>query len=833
MSFGSLWQDFRHAWRLLRLNPGFTFVALLSLALGIGANTAIFQLLDAVRLRMLPIQNPQELVEVQIATHHGRSGSCISDHCELTSAQWEQLRAHQQVFSGLFAWSPGRFNLAQGGEVRNAAGLWVSGQFFSVLGIRPVLGRLLTSADDQRGCGVPGAVISYPFWQREFGGNPAAVGRKLSINSHPVEIVGVTPASFYGLEVGRNFDVAIPICGQAAISGENSPLDVPYKWWLSAMGRLKPGVSMAQASSQLNSFATEAFRETLPPTFIGDRARKYLAFQFKMLPAGTGVSDLRDDYSTPLWLLLGIAGLVLLIACANLANLMLARASAREREIAVRLAVGGSRGRIIRQLLAESVLIAILGAALGFGLAQWLSRFLVAFLSTEGRTLFVDFHTDWPVLAFTAVTATLTCILFGLAPALRSTRISPQAAMKAGGRGLTTSSERFGLRRVLVVVQVAMSLVLLFGALLFVRTLRNLMTVEAGFRQTGILIADLDYSQLNVSLPGRVEYKRQLLDRVRALPGVEAAAVAEIVPISGNSTNDNVWPSGGDRAKGKSSWFNSVSPGYFETLGTTLLAGRDFNKSDTSGSPKVAIVNESLAKQLGLGQNPLGKVFRRDSTSLEPEVDFQIIGFAKDSKYKDLREASAPIAYLPVAQDPRQDTGIQLIIRSSAPLGDLTARIKTAVAETNPAINITFKNLKTMIGDSLLQERLMATLSGFFGFLAALLATVGLYGVISYMVVRRTNEIGIRMALGADRAGILRMILREAGGLLLVGVMVGAVLSVIGARAATALLYGLKSYDPLTLIAAVALLATVAAAASSLPAQRASKLDPMVALREE
>ncbi len=833
MSFDTLWQDFRHALRILRLNPGFTFIALLSLALGIGANTAIFQLLDAVRLRMLPVQNPQELAKVRIDSKHGRSGSCINEHCDLTSAQWEQLKKQQQAFSGLFAWAPDRFNLAQGGEVHYANGIWASGDFFSVLGIKPALGRLLTSADDQRGCGLPGAVISYPFWQRQFGGDPSAIGRKLSINSHPVEILGITPPSFYGLEVGRSFDVAVPICGQAVISGENSPLDVPYVWWLTAMGRLKPGMSIVQATAQLNSFATALFHETLPPTFKGQNGLDYLTFKFKVLPAGNGVSQLRENYSTPLWLLLGIAGLVLLIACANLANLMLARASAREREIAVRLAVGASRLRIIRQLLAESLMIAVLGTGLGFALAQWLSRFLVAFLSTEGRTLFVDFQADWPVLAFTAGTAMLTCILFGVAPALRATRVSPQVAMKAGSRGVTSSRERFGLRRVLVVSQVAMSLVLLFGALLFVRTLRNLITVETGFQQTGILVADLDYSHLNVPSQSRLEYKRQILERIRALPGVESAAETAIVPISDTSINDDVWASGTDHNQRKSSFLNTISPGYFSTLATPLIAGRDFNGTDTKDSPRVAIINEALAKQLGFGGNALGKVFRRESTSRDPELEFQIVGLVKNTKYQDLREESAPIAYTPVAQESRQDSDIQLVVRSSAPLADLTQRIKSAAAEVNPAMDITFRDFKTVIGDSLLQERLMATLSGFFGFLAALLATVGLYGVISYMVVRRTNEIGICMALGADRAGILQMILREAGALLLIGVAAGAVLSIIGARAANALLYGLKSYDPVTLIAAIALLATVAVAASSLPAQRASKLDPMIALREE
>jgi putative ABC transport system permease protein len=833
MNVETLWQDLRQGLRLLRLNPGFTTVALLSLALGIGANTAIFQLLDAVLLRMLPVKNPQELVEVRIDSKHGRSGSFINGHAQLTTAQWEHLRDQQQVFSGMFAWAPDNFNLAPGGEVRNASGLWVSGDYFSVLGVRPALGRLLSSADDHRGCGLPGAVISYPFWQHEYGGDRSVIGSKLSLNGHPVEIMGVTAPGFYGLVVGGSFDVALPICGQAALSGENSPLDRAYVWWLTAMGRPKTGVSQAQILAQLNSFSPALFHDTLPDSFKGDRAKQYLDFRFKVLPAGTGVSNLRDTYSSPLWLLLGIAGLVLLIACANLANLMLARASAREREIAVRLAVGASRWRIIRQLLAESFLIAVAGALLGFLLAQWLSRSLVAFLSTTGNSLFIDLRPDLPILAFTTAVAMLTCVLFGLAPAVRATRVSPQAAMKSGSRGATTSQERFGLRRFLVIAQVAMSLVLLFGAILFTRTLRNLLTVEAGFQETGILVADLDYSQLNIPQASRLEYKQQLLERARALPGVDAAAEAAIVPISQSGINDDVWMGGSERSKAKSSWFNYVSPDYFKTLGTTLLAGRDFNATDSPTSPKVAIVNEEFARQFTGGQNPIGKTFRREATSLEPELEFQIVGLVKTTKYIDLREKPAVITYLPAAQEPRQDSDVQIVIRSGAPFSSLTSRVKGIAADVNPQIAITFQNFHTMISDSLLQERLMATLSGFFGFLAAVLATVGLYGVISYMVIRRTNEIGIRMALGADRAGILKMILREAGVLLAIGVALGAVLSIAGARTAGALLYGLKSYDPVTLIASVVLLATVALVASSLPAQRASKLNPMVALREE
>ncbi|MBV9147462.1 MAG: ABC transporter permease, partial [Acidobacteria bacterium] len=739
-----------------------------------------------------------------------------------------------QVFSGLFAWAPDTFNLAPGGEVRNVSGLWVSGDYFSVLGVRPILGRVLNDSDDHRGCGVPGAVISHSFWQREFHGDPSTVGRILSVNGKPVQIVGVAAAGFYGLVIGSSFDVAMPICGVKAIDGENGPLDRDFIWWLTAMGRLKHGVSEAQALAQLNAMAPSMFHDTLPVSFRGERAEQYLKFQWKLLPAGSGVSNLRQEYESPLWLLLGIAGLVLLIACANLANLMLARATTREREIAVRLAVGASRGRIIRQLLAESAVLAVLGAVLGFIVAQWLSRFLMSFFATEGdNSLFIDLKPDWQLLAFTAGVATLTIVLFGLAPALRATRVSPQAAMKAGGRGLTSGQERFGVRRALVAAQVAMSLVLLFGALLFTRTLRNVMSVQAGFRENEVLVADLDFSDQKLPQANRLEYKRQILERVRGLPQVESAAEAFIVPLGGNGINDEVWISGVDKQKRKTSWFNYISRDYFRTLGTSLLAGRDFNDSDTATSMRVAIVNQEFARKLTGGNNPAGMTFRREATSLEPEREFQIVGLVADTKYIGLRDEPTPIIYLPFSQAPSQGSDVNMVIHSTGSFSDLTANIRSLAANADPRMTIFFQNFHTMVRDSLLQERLMATLSGFFGALAALLATVGLYGVISYMVVRRTNEIGIRMALGADRAGIVAMILREAGWLLALGVAGGAVLSLAGARTAKSLLYGLKSWDPLTLLASIALLAIVAIIASSVPAQRAAKLDPMVALREE
>ena len=571
---------------------------------------------------------------------------------------------------------------------------------------------------------------------------------------------------------------------------------------------------------------------TLPPVYDAEASKKYFAYKFGAFPAATGFSNLRRNYESPLWLLLGTAGLVLLIACANLANLMLARASAREREIGIRLSLGASRGRLIRQLLSESLLLAVTGAALGAGLAQVLSRFLVAFISTQGRPLFVDLQPDWRVLGFTAGLTVLTCVLFGLTPALRATRVAPSEVLKSNGRGLTTGRERFSLRRALVVSQVAISLVLLVGALLFVRSLRNLLTLDAGFRQDGILITDLDLTRLKLPVERRQTYKRELLDRIRAIPGVWSAADTTIVPVSGNGWNNNVLIDGTEKSKVTPN-FSRISPGYFKTLGTPLVAGRDFGDRDTAASPKVAIVNESFARKLLNGANPIGRAFRIDEYVGRPRHMYEIVGLVKDTKYRDLREEFHPVVFVAAAQDDRPDQFAQFLIRSDLPLAGLLSDVKHTIGQASPEINLEFHVFKSQIRDSLLRERLMATLSGFFGFLAGLLATIGLYGLISYTVARRTNEIGIRMALGAQRGDVVRMILREAGILLGIGIAAGTALSLLAAKTASALLFGLKPRDPLTLAAAIAALAAVTVAASFLPAQRASRLDPMVALRDE
>jgi len=825
-------QDLRYGVRVLLKSPAFAAVAVLSLALGIGANTAIFQLLDAVRLKTLPVSAPRELAEVRITDMTSARGSFSSPYSAVTNPIWEQIRDQQHVFSGIAAWGSVGFNLSQGGEVRPARGLYVSGDFFHLLGVPAAVGRVFVPSDDTRGCADPGVVISDSFWQREYGAEKNVVGRKLTLANHPFEIIGVTPASFFGLEVGRSFDVALPVCAEAIVSGKNSRLDSGTVWWLMVTGRLKPGVTREQATASLQAISPGLFQATLPANYPPISVPGYLNFKLEAAPAGAGYSSLRENYERPLWLLLGIAATVLLIACANLANLLLARASAREREMAVRQAVGASRLRLIRQLLAESLLLAVVGAALGALLAQTLSRFLVSFLSTTGNTLFLDLGVDWRVLGFAAGIAALTCILFGLTPAMRATRLTPGAAMKARGRGLTAGRERFSLRRGLVVLQVALSLVLVASALLFSRSLNKILTVDAGFRPEGILLTRTGFESLNLPADRRLAFRRELLERIKAIPGVEAATESNIVPLSGNATANNVWLDNDPQRKVNTS-LSSVGQNYFTTLLTPVLAGRDFDQHDGTGTPKVAVVNETFARRLLNGANPVGHRFWIESTPTDPETQYEIVGLVKDTKYEDLREDFGPIAFLASAQDPRPSPSGQFLIRSRLPQAEITNAVRNVIGNVNPAININFQGFRTMIDDSLLRERLMATLSGFFGLLALLLASIGLYGILSYGVASRTNELGIRMALGAQTGHVLSLIMREAFVLVLVGVVVGLPFVFAATHFAKTLLFNLTPTDPISVSLAALLLFTVALLAAYLPARRATKVDPLVALRYE
>ncbi len=830
----TLWQDLRYSVRLLRKNLSFTAVAILMLALGIGANTAIFQLINAVRLRTLPVKNPQELVEVRIADTTGARGSWASWHATATNPIWEQIRDNQQSFSSILAWGSDRWvNLASGGEARFAQTVWVSGDFFNTLGVQPILGRGFTKSDDQRGCGFSGTVISYAFWQREFAGDPSVIGKMVRLEGRPFEIIGVTPSSFFGLEVGQSFDVALPICAQPVLYPEDSALTDGTHWWLSVVGRLKPGCSPHEATASLNAISSAVFEASLTSNYPAESVKSYLAFKLSAVPVGTGVSQLREAYGDPLWLLLAIAGLVLLVACANLANLMLARASAREREIAVRVALGASRLRLIRQLLVESLLLAAAGATLGTLIAGDLSRFIVSFISTEGDGLFVALETDWHVAAFTTGVAILTCALFGLTPAVRVTRLAPNTILNAGGRGLTASRERFGLRRALVVTQVALSVVLVVGALLFSRSLRKLTTLDAGFQQNGLMVAYVNPGDMKVPPDRRLAFKRELLDRVRGVPGVEAAAETNVVPLTGTSWSNKLWIAGSNPEQGTNSYISVISTDYFKTMGTPLAAGRDFDERDSLNSPKVAIVNESFARQFTNGANPIGARFWIEATPTEPQTLYEIVGLTRDTKYRDLREDFAPVFFRSMSQNSHAGEFTQLVLRSNSDPSAILSGAKLAINEINPAIVVTSAVFRSQVENSLLRERLMAMLSGFFGVLALLLACIGLYGMMSYSVAGRTNEIGIRMALGAKPRDVLWLILRETLVLVVAGVTAGLAAALFVTSLGSRLLFGLSPADPVSICVAVLVMLAVAAVAGYIPARRATKVDPMVALRYE
>ncbi|MDR3699319.1 MAG: ABC transporter permease [Candidatus Sulfopaludibacter sp.] len=830
-----MWRDLRFGARQLLLNPGFALVAVLSLALGIGANTAIFQLVNAVRLRTLPVQRPEELAYIDFAKGSMRSGWFSTRSARFTYTQWEQLRDHSEPFSGLLAWSAARFNLTLGGEARYAEGLFVSGDFFRVLGVQPLVGRVFNADDDRLGCGSPGAVISYAFWQRELGGAVDAPGRTVMLDGRPFPVIGVTGPGFFGVEVGHRYDVALPVCADPLFDSDGKGVGrIPGKsaFWLSAMGRLKPGWTVERARTYLQTLSPGFMQATLPPTYRPEQAKRYLANKLDVTAGATGVSGLRREYESPLWLLLATTGLVLLIACANLANLLLARASVREREIAIRQAIGASRARLIGQLLAEAMLLSVAGTLLGVLLAQALSRGLVAFLSGPNNQVFVGLGLDPRVLAFTTAVAAGTCLLFGLLPALRATRISPASAMRAGGRGLSAGRERFGLRRLLVVAQVSLSLVLLVGALLFVRSLRKLLSVDAGFHAEGITVVDLDLRPAHYAKDRFPLVYRDLLDRLRATPGVVSAAQVNLTPVSGSGWDENAWADG-TNGKHTDCFFNRVSPDYFRTMGTGLVGGRDFTDRDTLGAAKIAIVNEAFARIIFGGGNPVGRSFRVEGQAGKPDPVYQVVGMVRNTKYYEIREEFMPLAFFPETQDGEPGPGVTFVVRSAGPPAEIVRSAKSVVSRVHPAIGIQFSRLAEQIRESLLRDRLMAMLAGAFGILAGMLATLGLYGVIAYMVARRRNEIGVRVALGANRGRVVMLVLREATLLLAVGLVVGTGLALWAGRAAGALLFGLKPYDPTTLAFAAILLAAVALLASYIPALRASRMEPMSALRED
>lgn len=824
-------QDVRYALRMFRRNPGFVVVAILSLALGIGANTALFEVVNAVRLRALPVADPSTLVEVRIIDRSGARGSFETWFPSVTQPIWREIQAHREGFSGLFAWGRARFSLSDGGEARAAEGLWVSGEFFDTLGLTPAAGRLLSTGDDHPGCAAR-AVLGLGLWRRQYGADRSVVGRTMLLDGKPVEIVGVAPAPFHGLEVGRVFDVALPLCAEPIFSSDGKGrVDAGTTWWLGVFGRLKPGWTVDRVSAYLAAASPGVFRASLPAAYPQISVPQYLNFRLSAFPGGAGLSQLREDYGLPLWLLLATAGVVLVIACANLANLLLAGASAREREIAVRLGLGASRGRLVRQMLTESLLLVVIGASLALLLAETMGSALVTALETSDSRITLPLGVDWRVLGFAAALAVATSLLFGLAPALRGTRVAASAVMRASTRGATATGDVLSLRRGLVVVQIALSVALLFGALLFARTLYNAASVDPGFRPDGLLAATLNFGRVDIPAESRAGYRTELVDRIRAVPGVQSAAFVGIFPLSGDSAGNDVWPEGapGERFQMLN---NSVGPGYFETMGLPLLAGRDFDSRDVPASVPVAIVDELFAGRFGGPHAALGRRFTREATPGGPEKTYEIVGVVRRSSYASLKEEPNPVVYYAGTQG-RASRVARTVVRSSLPAASITPAISAALAGADRRLEVTYALMPTMVRDTLVQDRLLAALSGGFGGLAALLTMVGLYGVVAYSVTRRTGEIGIRMALGATSSGIVRMLLRETGWLVTVGAMCGIGLALVGGRAAAALLFRVTPSDPLILSAAVGILTAIAMLASYAPARRATRIEPVAALRAD
>jgi len=819
-------QDLRLALRTLRATPIVTSVAVLSLALGIGANTAIFSLVNSLLLRSLPVADPQRLVSVS-------TGRAADFEPSFSYATFDQIRQHGQAFDGALAYSCcDRDTLTVGGEKQPVDQFFVSGDFFGTLGMTAAAGRLLTPTDDVSGGGPngPTAVISYRLWQERFGGAAGVIGATVILERVPVTIVGVTPPEFLGIEVGRTFDVAVPI--------KIEPLILPSiafddnVTWLRIMLRLTRGQSLDAATAALRAVQPQIRAGSRPKQFRSE----FLRDPFVLQPAGAGTSALRERFQRPLLTILVVVALVLLIACANIANLQLARGVARGHELSVRLALGASRWQLARQMLAESIVLAATGALLGLVFAGWASRALVAQLSTAADVVALDLSLDWRVLAFTASTMIATAILFGVAPAFRVTRVAPMDALKERASADVPHTR---LSSGLIVAQVAFSLLLVVAAGLFVRTFERLARVSLGFDRDRTLV--LTVTAPTVPAADRNRLYHHLVSAAAAVPGVAHAGGSLNPPLIGALVGDIVVSPPGvtPRADAEAvSQFMDITPGFLGAYGTPIRAGRDIDDRDTDATPRVMLVNEALVRRFFRGRNLVGAPLAL-TARIPPNGDILIgsrivVGVVADAVYRSIRAPLRPTIYVPLAQrtDPLLFTHFYIAVRASAGSPVLLSRsVAAALTAVNHDLTLTFRPLADQVNESLAQDRLVAMLSGFFGALALLLAALGLYGVTSYAVARRRTEIGIRMALGAAPTKVIQLVLSRVSLLVGAGVVVGAAVSVWASRFVATLLYGLEPRDPATLAGAAVLLAAVGGLSGWLPAYRASRIDPAQALR--
>ena len=818
----SLLADVRYATRSLLGAPAFTAVAVASLALGIGANTAIFSLVNAVMLRALPVRAPEELAVVTMSADD-KLGS-------FTNPLWEQVRDGQDVFAGALAFGGARFNLAASGVERPAEALFVSGSFFPELGVGAAMGRVLGPSDDVRGC-APAAVVSHGFWQRELGGDPGVVGRQITLSGKVFDIIGVAQRGFHGMEVGQAASIFVPLCAEQVLEPTGGFLDHRSWWFLTVLGRLRADMSIAQVNARLAQVSPAWFERTVPPNWSAENTKDYLTRRLYANPSTEALSSVRTTYSGALLALMGIVALVLLVACANVANLMLARAAVRRRELAVRVALGASRARVVQQLFVEGLLLSLAGAAIGVGVAYQGSQVLVSMMSNRDP-VFLELGVDLRVLLFTVGVAVLTALLFGLAPAWRAVRTDPQAALQGhGGRGVIEGHSRFGLGKVLVSAQVALSLVLVTGAALLVGSFRALGRVDVGFEPDRVLVVS---AGLGLSRDAALAKQATLLERLRTLPGVRGAASSFTTPLGRSTWNDLVVMEGlaAARPEDREIFLNEVSPQFFATVGMRLIGGRDFGPEDRVGAPAVAVINQTAALRYFKEPNPVGRIFRLErARGTSPPIE--VIGVVADAKYQNLREETLPTAFFAMAQDSTMGPQATFVVKGEGSALGLQSAVTALFAEVHPSATLRFKAMEQQVSDTLARERMLATLSGFFGILALGLAAIGLYGTMAYHVARRRGEIGIRLALGAVPRRVLGGVLGEVGVVLALGTVVGLAAVLATAPLMQQFLFGLTPRDPRSIAGSVAVLVAAAALAGYLPARRASQLDPMRVLREE
>jgi predicted permease len=823
-------QNVRYASRTLIKAPGFTFVVVLTLALGIGANTAIFTLMDQVLLRALPVADPARLVTLDAPGPN--QGRFDGDHA-FSYPMYVDFRDRNTVFSGVFGRFPIVLTMLHENRSERVRGDLVTGTYFEVLGLRPAAGRLLRPSDDVTPGGHPVAVLSYGFWWRRFGGVDGIIGKTIRLNGQPMTVVGVGPAGFNGTDTGRAPDVFVPVAMKAQMTPTFDGLNERRYLWLQIMARLKPGVSREQASAAMNVLFRQIREQEIKEIkTTSERFRKrFVETRLLVDSGGRGFSQVRDQFSTPLVVLMSLVGLVLLIACANVANLLMARAPARQREIAIRLALGASRGRIVGQLLVESLMLSTLGGTLGILVSVWTGDLLLGALPFESASRTFTATPDGRVLLFALAVSLLTGVLFGLVPAWQTARPALLSSIKEEG-GTVASAGHVRLRKGLVVAQVALSLLLLVGAGLFVRSLWNLRTLDPGFRVEGVTTFSLDPTLSGYSDAQSRQLFKELLESIGHQPSVLQASLAASAPLTDNLAMMTVRVDGYQAKDGEdmNPHVNWVGPAYLATMGIRLVAGREFTAADVAGAPRVAVVSEKMAHYFFGNLNPIG---RRFGFGRGKATDIEIVGVARDGKDTDLRSDVARLVYIPFDQDEGLG-GMTFFVRTVSP-GSLSAdALRRLVRKLDPGIPVVdIKSMATLADESLFMERLVAILTACFGGLATLLAAVGLYGVMSYAVARRTREIGLRMALGAARGNVVWLVMREVTVLVVAGVGLGLPLAVGFSRLAHSQLFGVSPADPVTLLLASATLATVALLAGYVPAATASRVDPMVALRHE